>query len=164
MLGKIYFPRIIFPLTPVIAKLVDFSISLILLMAVMIYYNVMPSLMLLYLPLFLLMMVCIPTAIGLWLSSLAIRFRDVKFAMPFVMKMLIYSAPILYSADQVPEEFIFWYALNPLVGVIEGFRSSLLGNPLPWELVWPGICTLAVLLFSGALYFRRMERVVVDVI
>jgi len=164
MLGKIYFPRIIFPLTPVTAKLVDFSISLILLIGVMIYYKVMPNWNFIYLPLFLLMMVCVPAAIGFWLSSLAIRFRDVRFAMAFALKMLIYSAPILYSADQIPEEWRFWYSLNPIVGVIEGFRACLLGSPVPWDYILPGTITGLLLLASGAMYFRRMERVVVDVI
>ncbi len=164
MLGKIYFPRMIFPLTPVIAKLVDFSISLLLLIAVMVYYKVIPTANTLLLPIFLVMMVMVPTAIGFWLSSLAIRFRDVKFAMPFALKMLIYSAPILYSAETIPEAYRFWYSLNPIVGVIEGFRACLLGTPVPWEYIVPGMITTVVILATGAMYFRRMERVVVDVI
>jgi len=164
MLGKIYFPRIIFPLTPVAAKLVDFSISLLLLVAVMIYYGVALTTNILFLPLFILMMVCVPAAIGFWLSSLAIRFRDVKFAMSFILRMLIYSAPILYTADKIPEAYRFLYSLNPIVGIIEGFRACLLGSPIPWQYVMPGILTTIVLLVTGAIYFRRMERVVVDVI
>ena len=164
MLGKIYFPRIIFPLTPVAAKLVDFSISIILLVAVMIYYQVELTTNLLFLPVFVAMMVMVPASIGFWLSSLAIRFRDVKFAMPFAIKMLIYSAPILYSADTIPEEYRFWYSLNPIVGVVEGFRACLLGGAIPWEYIVPGMITVVLMLITGAMYFRRMERVVVDVI
>ena len=164
MLGKIYFPRLIFPLTPVIAKLVDFCISLSLLILIMIYYKVVPTFQLVFLPIFLALMVMVPAAIGFWLSSLAIRFRDVKFAMPFVIKMLIYSAPILYSAETIPEAYRFWYSLNPIVGVIEGFRACLLGTPIPWDYVIPGMFTAVIALVSGAMYFRRMERVVVDVI
>ena len=164
MLGKIYFPRVIFPITPVLSHLVDFGISLILLIAVMAYYGVVPGANIIFLPFFLLMMVCVPIAIGLWLSSLAIRFRDVKFAMPFVIKMLIYSAPILYSASQIPDEYRFWYSLNPIVGVVEGFRACLLGTDIPWLFVLPGFAMLMVILATGAMYFRRMERVVVDVI
>ena len=164
MLGKVYFPRIIFPLTPIIAKLVDFSISLILIVAVMLYYKVELTSNLLFLPLFLISMVCVPTAVGFWLASLSIRFRDVKFALPFVIRMLIYTAPILYTASEIPEAYRFWYSLNPIVGVIEGFRASLLGTPIPWTYILPGMLITAFLLVTGAFYFRKMERVVVDVI
>lgn len=164
MLGKVYFPRLIFPLTPVLAKLVDFSISLLVLVAVMVYYKVIPTTNILLLPLFIVMMISIPAGIGFWLSSLAIRYRDVKFAMPFVIRMLIYSAPILYSAAEIPEAYRFAYSFNPIVGVIEGFRACLLGSPIPWEFIIPGLVTCIVLVVSGAMYFRRMERIVVDVI
>ena len=164
LLGKVYFPRVIFPLTPVLAKLVDFSISLTLVVAVMFYYRVSPTWNFVYLPLLVLLMIAVPAGIGLWLSSLAIRYRDVKFAMPFVIRMLIYSAPILYPISAIPEQFRSLYALNPIVGVIEGFRACLLGMPMPWEYILPGaLVALCVLLF-GAIYFRRMERVFVDVI
>lgn len=164
MLGKVYFPRIIFPVTPVLSRLVDFAISMLLVVAVMIYYGIVPSWQLVFLPVFLAMMVAVPIGVGLWLSSLAIRFRDVKFAMPFIIRMLIYSAPILYAASIIPDDYRFWYSFNPIVGVIEGFRACLLGNPVPWLYVIPGIFTTALLVFTGAVYFRRMERVVVDVI
>jgi ABC-type polysaccharide/polyol phosphate export systems, permease component len=164
MLGKIYFPRLIFPLTPVLAKLVDFLISLLILLVVLIYYRVSPGWNLIYLPLFILMMICIPAGIGMWLSALAIRFRDVKFAMVYLIQLLIYSAPILYSASSIPEIYRIFYSLNPIVGVIEGFRACLLGNEISWMFVFPGIITTILLLLSGALYFRRMERVFVDVI
>lgn len=164
LLGKIYFPRIIFPLTPVLAKLVDFSISLILLVGVMFYYQVTPTWNLLYLPLMLLFMMMIPAGVGFWLSSLAIRYRDVKFAMPFIMRMLIYSAPILYTASSIPDQYRTLYSLNPVVGVIEGFRACLLGLPMPWEFILPGMVTTIILFIFGMVYFRRMERVVVDVI
>jgi lipopolysaccharide transport system permease protein len=164
MLGKIYFPRLIFPLTPILARLVDFGISIIILLFVMIYYRILPTANLLLLPLFLLLMVCIPAGIGMWLSALAIRFRDVKFAMPFVVRMLIYSAPIVYSATSIPEAYRFVYSLNPIVGVIEGYRACFLGTQVPWLYVLPGICSSLLVLVSGALYFKRMERIFVDVI
>jgi lipopolysaccharide transport system permease protein len=163
-LGKIYFPRLIFPMTPILAKLVDFGISLVLLLGVMVYYGVSPTANLLYLPLFILLMMLVPMGVGFWLSSLAIRYRDVKFAMPFIIKMLIYSAPILYSASEIPEAYRVLYSLNPIVGVIEGYRACLLGYNMPWDYILPGILTSIVLVLSGAMYFRRMERVVVDVI
>jgi lipopolysaccharide transport system permease protein len=164
MLGKIYFPRIIFPVTPILAKLVDFAISILLILVAMIYYGVYPTTNLLYLPLFLLMMIAVPLGMSLWLSALAIRFRDVKFAMPFVMRMLIYSAPIVYSATKIPEKWRFVYSLNPVVGVIEGYRACLLGTDIPWMFILPGILTCVLLVLGGLLYFHRMEKVFVDVI
>ena len=164
MLGKVYFPRVIYPITPVLAKLVDFSISLILLLAVMTYYRVTPTWNLLLLPFFVILMMCIPAGIGMWLSALAIRFRDVKFAMSFVMRMLLYTAPILYTASSIPVQYRLIYSFNPIVAVIEGFRACLLGTSIEWEFVVPGVVTSILLLASGAMYFRRMERVFVDVI
>jgi lipopolysaccharide transport system permease protein len=164
MLGKVYFPRVIFPVTPVASKLVDFCVSLAILVPVLLYYGVSPTWNLLLLPVFFVVMVCIPAAIGMWLSSLAIRYRDIKFAMPFVIRMLIYTAPILYTASAIPEAYRLLYSLNPIVAVIEGYRAALLGTPVPWEFVLPGIVTTVILVVSGAVYFRKMERVFVDVI
>lgn len=164
MLGKVYFPRVMYPMVPVFAKLVDFVISLIILVPILLYYQVAPTWNLLLLPGLIVMMIAIPAALGLWLSALAIRFRDVKFAMPFVIRMLIYSAPILYTASSIPDIYRFWYSLNPVVGVIEGFRAALLGGAVPWAFILPGVVMTVVLLISGAIYFRRMERVFVDVI
>jgi lipopolysaccharide transport system permease protein len=164
MLGKIYFPRLIFPMTSVLSKLVDFGISLLLLLAVMVYYRIVPTLNVLYLPVFVVMMVCIPAGMGMWLSALSIRFRDVKFAMPFVINLLIYSAPILYTASSMTESYRMLYSINPIVGVIEGYRACLLGTTIPWPYVLPGVATSILLLMSGALYFKKMERVFVDVI
>lgn len=164
MLGKVYMPRLAFPMTPILAKFVDFLISIILLAAVIIYYGVHPTWNLLFFPVFCLMMVLVPAGVGLWLSSMAIRFRDVKFAMAFIIRMLMYSAPIVYSASSIPEVYRIIYSLNPLVGVIEGFRACLLGLPMPWVYIWPGAITTVLILSTGALYFKRMERVIVDVI
>lgn len=164
MLGKVYFPRLIFPITPVISKLVDFGISVIVILCIIFYYRIPPTQNLLLLPLFLIMMVSIPTGIGLWSSSLAIRFRDVRHAMPFFVQILMYTAPIVYSASSIHEKYRIIYSLNPIVGVIEGYRSCLLGTPVPWHYILPGIITTILLLLSGALYFRRMEKIFVDVI
>ena len=164
MLGKIYFPRLIYPLTPIFAKLVDFGISILIILAVMIYYRVPPTWNLLFFPLFSVLMMSIAAGVGMWLSAMAIRFRDVKFAMPFIVRMLIYSAPIVYSASSIPVKYRLIYSINPIVGVIEGFRASVLGLPMPWVYIWPGIITSIILIISGALYFKRIERVFVDVI
>jgi len=164
MLGKIYFPRVLYPLTPILAKLVDFSISLVILVGVMIYFDVQPTWNLLMLPLLLIAMILVPMGLGMWLAALAIRYRDIKFAMTYLIKLLIYSAPILYTASAIPSDLRFWYSLNPIVAVIEGFRSCLLGIPFDWVYIIPGLITSVLLFLSGAIYFRRMERVFVDVI
>lgn len=164
MLGKIYFPRLIFPLTSVLAKLVDFGISMLIILGVILYYRVVPTWNLLFFPLFVVFMMSISAGVGMWLSAMAIRFRDVKHAMPFAVRMLMYTAPIVYSASSIPEKWRLVYSLNPIVGVIEGFRACLLGMPMPWTYILPGIVTGSALLLSGAFYFKRMERVFADVI
>ena len=164
MLGKIYFPRLIYPITPVLSRLIDFGLSVLIILCVMFYYNVKPTWNLLYLPIFLIYMMIIPAGIGMWLSALAIRYRDVKHAMPFVVRMLIYSAPIVYSATAIPDSYRLLYSFNPIVGVIEGFRACFLGLPIPWLYIWPGMISAFILLLGGALYFKKMEKVFVDVI
>ena len=164
MLGKVYFPRLIFPLVSVLAKLVDFGISLLIIITAMLYYKIMPTWNLMYLPLFILMMISISAGVGMMMSAMAIRFRDVKHAMGFMIRMLMYSAPIVYSASSIPVKWRFIYSLNPIVGTIEGFRACMLGLPIPWAYIYPGIITSAAILIFGALYFKRMERVFVDVI
>ena len=164
LLDKVYFPRLIYPLTPVLAKLVDFGVSLIIILIVSLVYKVSPTWNLVLLPLFALLMMSISAGIGFWLSAMAIRFRDVKHAMPFAIRMLMYTAPIVYSASSISQTYRFFYSLNPLVGVIEGFRSCLLGTPYQWQFIMPGIITAIIIFVSGAFYFKRMERVFVDVI
>lgn len=164
MLGKVYFPRLLFPIAPILSKTVDFLISLVLIVGVMVYYKVAPTGNLVYLPLFVLEMIMVPMAMGLWLSALAIRYRDVKFIIQFVIRMLMFTAPIVYSASSIPDVYRFFYSLNPLVSVIEGIRSSLLGLEMQWGFLIPGFLITVVLLVSGAMYFRRMERIFADVI
>lgn len=164
MLGKVYFPRMIYPLTAILAKIIDLAVSFVIIVALLIVYRIAPTANLLLLPLFLVMTIIVPVGIGLWLSSLALRFRDVKFAMPFFVQMAMYTAPIVYSIDSIPERYRFWYSLNPIVGPIQGFRASLLGLPVDWSTIVPSAVIALIILVTGALYFRRMERVLVDVI
>lgn len=164
MLGKIYFPRLIFPLTSVLSNLVSFGISMSIILGVMLYYRIVPTWNLLLFPVLVLIMMSISAGVGMWLSAMSIRFRDVRHAMPFAIRMLMFSAPIVYSASTIPEQYRVLYSLNPIVAVIEGYRACLLGTPVPWPYIWPGIITTAIILISGAFYFKRMERVFVDVI
>jgi lipopolysaccharide transport system permease protein len=164
MLGKIYFPRLIFPITPILAKLIDFGISLLIIIPIILYYRIAPTWNLLFLPLFILLMMCVATGAGLWLSAMAIRFRDVKLAMPFAIRMLMYTAPIVYSASSIPDRYRILYSFNPIVSVIEGFRACFLGTPFVWQFILPGMITALVILLTGMYYFQRMERIFVDVI
>jgi lipopolysaccharide transport system permease protein len=164
MLGKVYFPRYLFPLTPVIGKLLDFGISLIIIVAVCIYYKIAPTWNIIIFPFLVVYMMIISLGIGLWLSAMSIRFRDVRLAMPFALRMLMYTAPIVYSASAISEKSRLLYSINPIVGVIEGFRSCLLGTPILWNYIWPGLVLSLLILVTGAMYFKNMERVFVDVI
>ncbi len=164
ILGKVYFPRLIFPCTPILSKLVDFGISFSIIVVIMIYYGIAPTWNLLLLPLFVLLMMIVPMGVGLWLSALAIRYRDVKFAMGFFIRMAMYTAPIVYSSASIPESYRLLYSLNPIVAVIEGYRSVLLGLPLEWQYIIPGVIVSILILISGAFYFKKMERIFVDVI
>ncbi len=164
LLGKVYFPRLIFPMTPVLSKLIDFGISLIILLVILIYYKVYPTWNILAIPLFVMYMMMLSAGVGLWLSGMAVRFRDIRHAMPFVIRMMMYSAPIVYSAASIGDKNRFLYSLNPIVGVIEGYRACLLGTPIPWQFVVPGILSTFLIFITGILYFRKMEHVFVDVI
>ena len=164
MLGKVYFPRLIFPFTPVLAKLVDFGISMFIILGVCAFYRVYPTWNLLLFPLLFVVMVSTAAGMGMWLSALAIRFRDVKHALPFAIRMLMYSAPIVYSASSIPEKYRIIYSLNPIVAITEGYRACFLGTPIEWQYLWPGIIFAQIILITGMLYFHRIERVFVDVI
>lgn len=164
MLGKIYFPRIIFPLSGVLSKLVDFSISFLIVLCVLVFHGIAPTWNVMYLPIFFVFMVIFPAGVGMWLSSLAIRFRDVRFGMQFGIGMLMYSAPIVYSASSMEANLRFFYSLNPIVGIIEGYRACLLGTPMPWMYIVPGLVVALLIFISGAWYFKRMEYMMVDVI
>ena len=165
---KVYFPRLIIPLTPVIAGLVDFIIALGVVGVLMAYFHIVPTWNILWLPLLVIIMIMTSAGIGMWLSALAIQYRDVGLATQFLSQLLMYAAPVVWPASLLSDKFgdtaRLIYGLYPLVGVIEGFRSALLGhNPMPWDLIGMGSITATVLFVSGALYFRRKERIFADV-
>jgi lipopolysaccharide transport system permease protein len=164
LLGKVYFPRLIFPTIPILAKLIDFGFSIIIVLAVCAYFRVMPTWNLILFPFLVVLMMSVSAGVGMWTSALAIRFRDVKHAMPFAIRMLMFTAPIVYSASSIPPQYRLIYSINPVVAIIEGFRSCMLGTALEWQFFWPGACTGILLLIFGAFYFKRMEKIFVDVI
>ncbi len=164
MITKVYFPRLILPLSAVLNKLFDLGIAMIPLTIMMLWYGQMPTIWVLTLPLLVLIAMCTATGLGMLLTSLAVQFRDIKFVLPSVIQLLMYASPVVYPASLIPHKYRLLYGLNPMSGVIEGFRSALLAtNPMPWDLLSVGTCVSVVLLVSGAFYFRRMERIFADV-
>jgi lipopolysaccharide transport system permease protein len=165
MVTKIYFPRVILPLTSVLGKLVDFGIALILVGALMAWFHMIPTYWAFMLPVFVLIMMMTAAGMGMWLTAMAVQFRDVQYASTFVIQLMMYAAPVVYPASLVPDNLRLVYGINPLAGVIEGFRSALLGtNPMPWDLITSGSISAVVIMITGAVYFRRMERYFADVV
>lgn len=168
MFTKVYFPRLVIPLTPVFAKLIDFFVAFAMLIIMMIYYRVSPTINIVFLPVLILFMIGTASGIGMWLSALAIQYRDIKFAMTFMVQLLMYAAPVVWPVSLITEKFgnnfKLIYGLYPMAGVIEGFRAALLGkNPMPWDLILIGSASTLIIFFSGLFYFRKMERSFADV-
>jgi len=168
MLTKVYFPRLVIPMTPVLANLVDFGIAFVVLGLLMAWYGIAPTWNILFVPLLILLMILTASGVGMWLSAMAIQYRDVQHAVQFVVQALMYAAPVVWPVSLITEKFgptvRLVYGLYPMAGVIEGFRSALLGtHPMPWDLILMGGLSATLIALSGALYFRRMERIFADV-
>jgi lipopolysaccharide transport system permease protein len=164
MMTKVYFPRLVIPISPVMSKLVDFTIAFIILLGMMAYFGFYPTMQIIYLPLLILLMMLTASGMGMWLTAMSIQYRDIKYAMGFFVQLMMYGAPVVYPASNVPEQFRLLYGCFPMAGVIEGFRSILLQtNPIPWDLIGVGSIVAMVLFISGAFYFRRMEQYFSDV-
>jgi len=164
MISKVYFPRLIVPFTSVLAKLVDFSIALILVGVLMAWYGISPSVWAFLLPVYILVMIATVAGLGMWLTALAIQFRDVSYGIPLGIQLLMYLSPVVYPVAVVPDKFRPIYGLNPMSAVIDGFRSGLLGATTPqMDLLTNGAMVAVVLFISGAFYYRRTERMFADV-
>ena len=165
LLTKVYFPRLILPLSRVLAGLVDFAVSLVALLGLMLWYGARPTWGLVFVPGFLLLAMCLALAVGLWLTALNVRYRDVGFVVPFLAQLWMYATPVAYSSNIVPTRWRWLYALNPMVGVVDGFRWGFLGQtpPSAWPLVTSLIMVILTLV-GGLYYFRRVEQTVADVI
>jgi lipopolysaccharide transport system permease protein len=166
LISKIYFPRLIVPISSVMVSFVDFLISGMILLGLMIGYNFAPNWHILTLPLFILMVLGTAIGGGLWLAALNVRYRDFRYVVPFLTQFGLYISPVGFSSDVVPSQWRFLYSLNPMVGVIDGFRWAILGQAS--TLYWPGLMLsiglVALLLASGIWYFRRTERTLADII
>jgi lipopolysaccharide transport system permease protein len=166
MITKIYFPRLIIPTSAILAYSVDFLISMVIMVGLMIWYHVIPGFALAWLPLFGLMLFVCSLGPSMWLAALNVQYRDVQQAVPFMVQLGMYVSPVGFGLSLVPEKWRLLYSLNPMVGVIEGFRWSLLGQntPFPIDVVLLSCGVGVVLLISGVLYFKKMERIFADVI
>jgi len=165
LIAKVYFPRLILPLSGVIVGLVDFIVAFFILIIMMLWYGIAPTWGISILPLFLLMAMLTALGTGLWLTALNVMYRDIKFVVPFFTQLWMYGSPIVYSTTLIPEKWRAVYSLNPMVGVIEGFRWALLGKAAPdWTMVAISSIVILILLLSGLLYFRKMEKTFADVI
>ena len=166
LISKVYFPRLIVPTSAVVVSFVDFMISGIILLGLMAWYNFVPSWRILTLPLFILIAFAAALGAGLWLASLNVQYRDFRFIVPFIVQFGLYISPVGFSSSVVPQKWRLLYSVNPMVGVIDGFRWAILGGGsqiyLPGFLLSVGLVTL--LLVSGVWYFRKMERTFADVI
>ncbi len=163
MITKVYFPRMVLPLSAMLSKLLDFTIAFVVVIGMLIYFGQIPGWGVLFTPMLIVQLLMCSLGIGMFLSALAVKYRDVKHALTFLVQLLLYAAPVVYSTSAVPIEYQKFYILNPMVGVIEGFRAAFLNRPMPWEWIWPGSIVAVVVFIFGMMYFRRMERVFADV-
>ncbi|MGI9145094.1 MAG: ABC transporter permease [Chloroflexota bacterium] len=165
LVSKVYFPRLVIPIAAVLAGLVDLGIGLVLLVGLLLVLGVSPGAGLLTLPLFVFLNILAALAVGIWLSALDVQYRDVRFAIPFLIQVWLFATPVVYPASIVPEQYRALYGLNPMAGVVEGFRWTLLGGtPLSGPLLAVSVTVVLTMLLTGLLYFRRMERTFADVI
>lgn len=165
LITKVYFPRLVIPMSAVLAGLVDFSVASAVLAGLMMYYGVIPTQAVLWLPLFVLFAVLTALAVGLWLSALNVRFRDVRYTIPFLIQFWMFATPVAYPSTLIPEEWRPMYGINPMAGVVEGFRWALLGQKQPpGLLLWVSVAMVLLLFIGGLSYFRRTEATFADVV
>ena len=165
LITKVYFPRLIVPLASILAGLVDFAIAFVLVVGMMVWYRAVPTWAILTLPLFVLFTIVTALAVGLWLSALNVQYRDVRYTLTFIVQFWLIASPVAYSATLVPARWRPFYGLNPMAGVIEGFRWALLGKtPAPGAMLWVSVAVVLVVLVGGLYYYRRMEKTFADVV
>lgn len=165
MIKKIYFPRLALPIAAVLAGVIDFILAFIVLLGIMLFYRMVPTVNVIWLPFFSLLALVTSLGVSLWLSAINVQFRDVRYTIPFIIQSWLFLTPIAYPSSSIPEPWRTIYGLNPMAGVVEGFRWALLGTdtaPGPMTMVSAGVAL--VLFISGAFYFRRMEQSFADVL
>jgi len=165
LISKVYYPRVLSPLAPAFGFLIDFVIALIVLVCMMLYYHIYPTIMTLFLPLLILMIMLTASGVGMFLAALNAKYRDVRYTITFLIQIWMFASPVVYPVSMIPQKYQLIYAINPMVGIIQGFRSALLGTvefPTVMLLISAAVSIIAFIL--GALYFKHTERYFADVI
>lgn len=165
LITKVYFPRLILPLSSVIGGLVDFFLAFLVLICMMLYYGITPTSAIFAVPFFVLLALVTSFAVSLWLSALNVQYRDIRYTVPFLTQFWLFITPIAYPSSLIPEKWRFIYGLNPMAGVVEGFRWALIGtSSLDWYVIAASITIVIALLISGLIYFRHMEKSFADIV
>ena len=165
LIKKVYFPRLTVPIATVMSGVVDFVLAFLVLLAMMLYYRIVPGVNLLWLPFFLLLAFATSLGVGLWLAAMNVQFRDIRYVIPFLTQFWLFITPIAYPSSLLSEPWRTIYGINPMAGVVEGFRWALLGtNTQPGSIIAVSSLVAVTLLISGAYYFRRMEKTFADVV
>jgi len=165
LITKVYFPRLVVPISAVLGGLVDFVIAFVILLGMMLYYGIVPGWAIVTLPGFILLAVLTALGVGLWLSALNVQYRDVRYTIGFLVQLWLFLTPVAYPSSIVPEKWRPLYGLNPMAGVVEGFRWALLGKSQPpGAMLWVSVAVVIVILFGGLYYFRRMEQQFADIV
>ena len=165
LVQKVYFPRLLMPLASILSPLVDFAIAFVVLVGLMLYFGYYPQVTMLWILVFLLLELMLALGVGLWLSAINVEYRDVSHAVPFLVQLWLFASPVVYGTTFVPERFQVAYGLiNPMVGIIDGFRWAILGTERPSHLIFASVAIIIVILVSGAFYFRRREKAFADVV
>ena len=164
LIQKVYCPRLVMPISGILSPLVDFAIAFTILIGMMFYFGYPPTINVLWLPAFILLALMTSLGVGLWLSAINVKYRDVRYVIPFLTQLWLFASPVVYSSSLLPEKYQVIYGLNPMAGVIEGFRWTLLGTEPPGSLIAVSVIIVIVVLISGAFYFRHNEKIFADVI
>jgi lipopolysaccharide transport system permease protein len=164
IMTKVYYPRLIMPIAGILSPIVDFLIAMVILVLMMAYYGFVPTVNVIFLPAFVLLALATSLSVGLWLSALNVQYRDFQYTVPFLIQIWMFASPVVYSTNMIPEQYQLLYGLNPMAGVIEGFRWALLGTAPPSGIIGLAIIVVLVLLVSGAFYFKKMEQYFADIV
>ena len=165
LITKVYFPRLVIPMAAVLGGVIDFLIAFAILLLLMLYYGIVPGWAILTLPAFLLLGIATALGVGLWLSALNVQYRDVRYTINFLVQFWLFATPVAYPSSLIPEKWRVFYGLNPMAGVVEGFRWALLGkSEPPGMMLWVSVVMVVLILCGGLYYFRRMEQEFADVV
>jgi len=164
IMTKVYFPRLIMPISGILSPLVDFAIAFVILLLMMVYYGYVPTIAIVLLPLFVLLALMTSLAVGLWLSATNVKYRDFQYTISFLIQLWLFASPVVYPSSLLPEQYRILYGLNPMAGVIEGFRWALLGTNPPESMILVSVGVVVLLLIGGLFYFKRMEQYFADVV